>query len=492
MTRLRSNFLAGTLSAGITNVATTISSSGFAALPAVVAPDYLMLVLDPTAVAGDPEIIKVTAHTALTTTVTVARAQEVTSARAHLSPTRWAHGATAEDWTRVDRREENVLVRGAVGDGSTDNTDAIQEAIGALGSRGGRVILPLAADDYVCTGPLDLADSTAVTISGASIPTGGAPTASRLLYTGTGDRFVDARSANGLQFENLHLVATEAGFAGKLLDLAHSGAGSDAQVAEVRRCIFDLTSADPTSVAVNCDKLISSTVQGNLFTGGRALDGGSSYANVLGVIGNTFVNCTSAPIHNPHQSWTILGNTFEQMADGSAGAVSASARLYAPLIAGNWCGDSDGTGTWFDLYATESGLVTANYITHADIGVSLTASGGTGLGLTVTDNEFYSLTTAVDVSGVGSGGDVVLVTVPNRYNTVTTRLNAGATVLSAESTVHNTTGVTRHYNRFQATALITNHAGGATPTGGQSGEIQIANGKIWVNDAGTWKSVAVA
>jgi hypothetical protein len=41
-------------------------------------------------------------------------------------------------------------------------------------------------------------------------------------------------------------------------------------------------------------------------------------------------------------------------------------------------------------------------------------------------------------------------------------------------------------------ALGTAHVAAATPTGGSSGDIKIGNSKIWVNDAGTWKSVAVA
>jgi hypothetical protein len=43
-----------------------------------------------------------------------------------------------------------------------------------------------------------------------------------------------------------------------------------------------------------------------------------------------------------------------------------------------------------------------------------------------------------------------------------------------------------------AAALGTAHVAAVTPTGGASGDIKIGNGKIWVNDAGTWKSVAVA
>ena len=49
-------------------------------------------------------------------------------------------------------------------------------------------------------------------------------------------------------------------------------------------------------------------------------------------------------------------------------------------------------------------------------------------------------------------------------------------------------GLANFFNR----GIRTKHWGGVTPSGGYSGEIQLANGKIWVNDAGTWKSVAVA
>jgi hypothetical protein len=38
----------------------------------------------------------------------------------------------------------------------------------------------------------------------------------------------------------------------------------------------------------------------------------------------------------------------------------------------------------------------------------------------------------------------------------------------------------------------TQHVGAGTPTGGQSGDIRVGTNKLWVNDAGNWKSVAVA
>lgn len=40
--------------------------------------------------------------------------------------------------------------------------------------------------------------------------------------------------------------------------------------------------------------------------------------------------------------------------------------------------------------------------------------------------------------------------------------------------------------------VITDHVAGATPTGGTSGHISVGTGKLWANDAGTWKSVAIS
>ena len=102
MARLRSDFKNGTITDNpLTNVATTINSAAFANLPTVTAPDELTLVLDPTASAGAPEIVRVTAHTASATSVTVARGQEGTAARQHASGMTWRHTGTSSDFVTV-------------------------------------------------------------------------------------------------------------------------------------------------------------------------------------------------------------------------------------------------------------------------------------------------------------------------------------------------------------------------------------------------------
>lgn len=138
--RKRTNFVAGTLSASITNVATTISGAGLAALPVIASPDYAILALDPDASAGAPELVKVTAHSSGATTATITRAQESTSARAHASGVAFRQVVTSTDWSLIETAE-NVKAHGAVGDDSTDDTTAFGLAQDAAGS-GGTVFVP--------------------------------------------------------------------------------------------------------------------------------------------------------------------------------------------------------------------------------------------------------------------------------------------------------------------------------------------------------------
>lgn len=77
--------------------ATTVNSTAFQALPAVSGGDELFLTLDPEGANGAPEIVKVTAHTASATSVTVTRAQQSTTAREHPTNTVWVHSLTKAD-----------------------------------------------------------------------------------------------------------------------------------------------------------------------------------------------------------------------------------------------------------------------------------------------------------------------------------------------------------------------------------------------------------
>lgn len=98
MPALWDNFRSGVITDNpLTSAATTANSSDFANLPVVASPEFMWITLDPSKVNGAPEVVKVTAHTASSTAVTIARAQQGTVARSHPANTVWVHALSEED-----------------------------------------------------------------------------------------------------------------------------------------------------------------------------------------------------------------------------------------------------------------------------------------------------------------------------------------------------------------------------------------------------------
>lgn len=108
MARLYQNFLGGLTDAALSNVGTTLSSPALAAMVAVAGGNEMIVVLDPDGIAGEPEPVKVTAHTASATTVTITRNVEGGTGRAHASGTDWVHALVASD---LDVRAGTILAQ---------------------------------------------------------------------------------------------------------------------------------------------------------------------------------------------------------------------------------------------------------------------------------------------------------------------------------------------------------------------------------------------
>jgi microcystin-dependent protein len=133
------NFAAGQVSDDpLTLGATTINSAGFAGLPEVVAPDFLWLSLDPDGVDGLPEVVKVTDHADLATSVTVVRGQQGTVAREHDELTLWRHAWTAADGGFV----ESVVPVGTIVDTLRDTAPAGWEFLAGQTLTGAQTALP--------------------------------------------------------------------------------------------------------------------------------------------------------------------------------------------------------------------------------------------------------------------------------------------------------------------------------------------------------------
>lgn len=93
--RVFADLISGVTSADPGAGGTTLNGAFLADLPAVADPEFIALTLDPEEEVGAPEIVWVTAHTALATSATILRGQEGTTARAHATGTKVVAGFTA-------------------------------------------------------------------------------------------------------------------------------------------------------------------------------------------------------------------------------------------------------------------------------------------------------------------------------------------------------------------------------------------------------------
>lgn len=101
-TRIRSNNAFGAVSDNpLTGVATSFNSAALTTLPAIGVGQHTIVVFDPKRLVGQPEIVVVTDHVALSTTATITRAAYGTIARSHPVNTAWAHVAVDEDFTEI-------------------------------------------------------------------------------------------------------------------------------------------------------------------------------------------------------------------------------------------------------------------------------------------------------------------------------------------------------------------------------------------------------
>lgn len=100
--RKRYNFIGGLVEDNpLSSGATTLTSAGLAAVGTLGTDEYMVVILDPDGVDGEPEIAYITAHTSAATTATISRGLESSTARAHDRDTPWVHAATAQDFEGI-------------------------------------------------------------------------------------------------------------------------------------------------------------------------------------------------------------------------------------------------------------------------------------------------------------------------------------------------------------------------------------------------------
>lgn len=221
MPTIFSNFQSGTLTDNpLTSGATSVNSAAFANLPVVASPDTMWLALDPTGVNGAPEIVQVTVHTSSATVLTVVRAQQSTTARAHPVGTQWVASATKAELDELPFRKMtargdmlaatgvNVAGRLAVGAANTVLTSNGTDPV--WGSVTNAMITDLTV------GTADIADSaiTSVKIADGTIVLGdlAAAVQNLLVPAGAVAMTVAAAAPTGWLFHNQTSVGAQTAF----------------------------------------------------------------------------------------------------------------------------------------------------------------------------------------------------------------------------------------------------------------------------------------
>lgn len=177
----------------------------------------------------------------------------------------------------------DVKAFGAVGDGATDDTAAIQAAIDSLGATtGGTVFFPRSSGTYRCTGSLNMSQRSGVVLMGYGMATGGGGTLPVLEYVGTGARFIDVRSTQGVKITGLMILYASPSFTGNLIDFDHFAT----TVASSSNGVDTATFAG--AGVLNVESTAGFATSGTLYVG--------TLTNVVitytGKTSNTFTGCT--------------------------------------------------------------------------------------------------------------------------------------------------------------------------------------------------------
>jgi hypothetical protein len=397
-------------------------------------------------------------------------------------------GATAVDLDTLFRKTVYTpKMFGAVCDGITDDTKALQRTIDALPPGGGIVYTP-PGTTLLLLGTITVVPN--VTFLGAGNKDEIPPNASIWNYAGTGARFIDARDSRGFRIEGMRILYSSASFTGSLIDLSSATPGAAvAAYCTIRNCVFEPdTDRTGRATLVNLGCTVDALIEGSFFRHGAPAVLGqiSLNQNVRTTIRqNTFVRNDNVCISSGGESWILEGNSFEPLSSGLGEAFAniSSLPCHGMTWIGNWFGDVTTGGTsWIDGYF--EGLIFTGNQMAGQLGID-----GTGItlrnssGVRIDGNRFELLTNAVNAATAGTG----LKMGTNTFVNVTTPV-ANASNVTADDFTLASTGITSispqavTYAKMQNVSATARLLGRANVGAGPIEEITIGGG---LSTAGT-------
>lgn len=310
---------------------------------------------------------------------------------------------------------------GAVGDGVTDDTAAIQAAIDAQPTNGGTIHFP--PGTFLHTG---LTLRNGITLKGH----GGRRAAgqvSTLQYTGTGSRALDARDCTGVLLQDLAVTYSSASFSGSLVDLSKSSVTPTNN--SIDRCTLGgSTSSANGATLVNLPGCITSSITHcyfdycNIGVLGRSISGDSTNAIRIENCFTRGLGAQTIWIRNAGQGWVVKGNAFEPINNGgalNAGAYDETLQSIGMAWHGNWMGDtaSGQTGTWITLANALGWSIQGNYINVSTAATGILFTQNATQALHITGNFFNGAASGkgIDFGATASHKDLIILA--NAYST---------------------------------------------------------------------------
>jgi hypothetical protein len=324
----------------------------------------------------------------------------------------------------------DVRAHGALGNGISDDTAAIQAAINAVPAAGGTVFFP-AGFTFACYSSLNLDGRENIRLYGGRAgedtsygPGANGPT---LLYNGGGTKFISLRSAHGITFHGLSMRYAYGGFTGDFIHCDHMGPNtSDSMFLRFEHCSFSGFSNDArwARSLIRLNRAIITTISncwfGLAYVGILGVDpqpltdpdpGKSNYSNVVEIDNCTFNYQNTSAIKNAGEAWLIQNCTFEPLFYVDQLPKLGCAYLQDPgmlprgfSFIGNWFGDATDGGTW--ISAQSEGMhVAGNFIAVGTSGTHLRLTDASGVH--ISGNTFWS-GTAIALAGTSINGIAIM------------------------------------------------------------------------------------
>lgn len=309
----------------------------------------------------------------------------------------------------------SVVWYGAVCDGSTNDSAALQAAINAVSSTGANIFLPRGAFvNCVFNTPLDFRGKNGVRVTGGSTISTSSSCCqqSGLTYTGgAAARAIDLRDTAGISFSGVAFGWNNSAFTGIMVDCGSQTPGTNVSF----YCTVTQSNFGPGGGAtgnvtcINVSEAIEWVISYNGFNGCNV---GIHGQNILGqsTVGliehNQFFKTGTAPILECGESWTIVSNTFEQTASNGSVAFANSFSLPCKGISfiSNWFGDASAAGNWIAITANGASITGGRMAAGTAASTAITIAGGGGYA--IHGIEFDAFTTAIVFGSTPVGANV--------------------------------------------------------------------------------------